>query len=332
MRALVLEAQDQPLVVREVPTPEPGPGQARVRLKAAALNHRDVFILRGQYAAIRHPAILGSDGVGVVESTGPGTVVPVGLRVVVQPSLDWGDDLRFQGSRYRILGMPDDGTFAEAIVLPEGNLVAAPAHLDDASAGALPLAWLTAWRALVTRATLRPGERVLVTGIGGGVAQAALLLATAYGARVWVTSGDDAKIARAVELGACGGARYDQPDWGGRLVREAGGPFDVIVDGAGGEGFGQLVRALGMGGRLAFYGGTDGRWPALLPQFLFFKQVSLLATTMGSPVEFAHMVAFVAEHQLRPVVDRVFPLAEGAAAFARLESGAQFGKVVLDLT
>ncbi|MCA9525586.1 MAG: zinc-binding dehydrogenase [Myxococcales bacterium] len=331
MKALVLPAVQATPEIREVPLPTPGPGEARVRLAASALNHRDVWIQQGKYPGIKVPITLGSDGVGVVEAVGSDSDSAwLGQRVLLCPSVGWGDDPRHQAASYEILGLPRDGTFAEAIALPVENLVACPAHLDDAAAAALPLAGLTAWRALMTRAALRPGERVLITGIGGGTALAALQIAVAAGAAVAVTSSDPAKIERAMALGAAGGELYTAAGWSGRVrSRFAPRGFDVVIDSAGGEGFGELPGLLAMGGRIAFFGGTRGKWPPILPQLLFYKQVSLLATTMGSPAEFAALVAFVAEHGVVPVVDACYPLEEGAAAFARLAAGAQFGKVVL---
>ena len=188
---------------------------------------------------------------------------------------------------------------------------------------------MTAWRALMTRSQLRSEEAVLVSGIGGGGALFAMQFALASGAEVFVTSSSPEKITRAKEMGAKDGILYTETDWrkSAQALRPSG--FDVIIDGAGGDGFADLARLLGPGGRLAFYGGTCGKWPPILPQHLFYKQVSILATTMGSPGDFEGMVDFVDEHNIEPVVDRTFSLSDGAAAFAHLDSGAQFGKVVL---
>lgn len=330
MRALVLSEKGRPPALEDRPDPKPRAGQARVRLRAAALNHRDVFIREGKYPGIRCPVVLGSDGCGVVDAVGdPVDRGWVGRRVVLDPSLDWGDDPRVQGPDYSILGMPRDGTFADAIVVPVGNLHAAPGHLTDHQAAALPLTGLTAWRALTTRAGVRPDEKVLITGIGGGVALIALQLARAIGAEVWVTSSSPAKIEAAQRLGARGGFLYPEDDWREAAQKAVPGGFDVVVDGAGGDGFGALVRLLAPAGRLVFYGGTAGAWPAILPQHLFFRQVSILASTMGSHAEFAALVPFVETHGIVPVVDRVFDLADANAALDHLDAGAQFGKVVL---
>ena len=326
MKALVLTEKGQPPALLDHPDPTPAAGQVLVSLRGAALNRRDLWIVQGKYPGIAPPVVLGSDGVGV-----PAAGDLAGQRAVICPSVDWGPDEAVQSDNYTILGNPADGTFAEAIAVDSAALVACPEHLTDAEAAALPLAGLTAWRALVTRGQIRAGDRVLVTGIGGGVATMGLLLAMAHGAEVWVTSGSQRKLDAAVSLGAAGGVRYDEEGWRAKAMAAAGG-FDLIFDGAGGEGFGALVRMLNPAGRLVFYGGTCGRWPQILPQHLFFKQVSILASTMGSPAEFAAMVAFVSRHQLRPVVDRVFPLRDADAALAHLAGGTQLGKVVLDTT
>lgn len=330
MNAVVITEVKKPVVFQQVPDPVAAPGRAIVRLKAAALNHRDLWIQLGLYAGIKLPVIPGSDGAGVVESVGEGADASwVGREVIINPSLDWGPDVRAQGPQFRILGLPDSGTFAEKISIPAANLAAKPAHLSWQQAAALPLAGLTAWRALFTRAQLTGGERVLVTGVGGGAAAFALQFAVAAGAQVWVTSSSPDKIARAQTLGALGGVNYRDADWAAQLQKKAGGLFDVIIDSAGGEGFGKLIELTRPGGRIAFFGATTGNPPGLDLRKGFFRQISILGTTMGSPGDFAGMTQFVAMHRLVPVVDKVFPLAETEAAFRHMEAAAQFGKIGL---
>ncbi|GAB3587621.1 MDR/zinc-dependent alcohol dehydrogenase-like family protein [Hymenobacter daeguensis] len=334
MQALQLDAIHQPAVLREVPTPTPGPGEILVRLHAAALNHRDVFIQEGKYAGIRLPCTLGADGAGEVAAHGPGvptTAPAVGARVLIYPGLRWGDNPRVQARDFVVLGMPDPGTFAEYISLPAQYIFPLPAHLRFEQGAALPLAGLTAYRAAFARAQVQAGERVLVTGVGGGVALTAVQLCAARGAEVWVTSSSDEKIARAQSLGAKGGISYSADGWVKTLTQQAGGPFDVVIDSAAGAAFGALLDAAAPGGRIVFYGGTLGNIPDLPPAKVFWKQLSILGSTMGSPQDFADMLALVNEQQLVPVVDEVFPLAEGEAALRRLEAGAQFGKVVLKI-
>jgi NADPH:quinone reductase-like Zn-dependent oxidoreductase len=212
------------------------------------------------------------------------------------------------------------------------NLAPKPHHLSWQQAAALPLAGLTAWRALFSRAQLTGGERVLVTGVGGGAALFALQFATAAGAEVWVTSSVPEKLARAQALGAAGGVNYLDGDWPAQLQKKAGGLFDVIIDSAGGEGFGKLIELTKPGGRIAFFGATAGNPPGLDLRKCFFRQISILGTTMGSPGDFHGLMQFVEMHHLVPVVDRVFPLAETEAALRHMEAAAQFGKIGLEIS
>jgi NADPH:quinone reductase-like Zn-dependent oxidoreductase len=330
MNAAVLTEVKKPVSFRSTPDPVAAPGSAVVRLQAAALNHRDLWVQLGQYANIKLPLIPGSDGAGVVTSVGSSADQAwVGREVIINPSLDWGDDPRAQGPKFRILGLPDSGTFAGQIAIPVANLAPKPAHLTWEQAAALPLAGLTAWRALFTRARLQAGENVLITGIGGGAALFALQFAVAAGARVWVTSGSAAKLARASTLGAQGGVSYREPDWAKTLLAAGGGPFDVIIDSAGGEGFASLIELTRPGGRVVFFGATVGNPPGLDLRKCFFRQINLLGTTMGSPADFAGMTAFVTAHKIVPLVDRVFPLVATEEALRHMESGTQFGKIVL---
>ncbi len=332
MHAALIIGLKQPVVHQTVADPTAAPGHALVRLKAAALNHRDLWIQLGLYANIQLPLIPGSDGAGIVESVGPGADQAwLGREVIINPALDWGDDPRAQGPAFRILGLPDSGTFAEKLTIPVANLARKPVHLSWEQAAALPLAGLTAWRALFTRARLQAGERVLVTGVGGGAALFALQFAVAAGAEVWVTSGAPEKITRAQSLGAKGGCNYRDAGWAAALQQQAGGLFDVIVDSAGGEGFASLIELTRPGGRIVFFGATTGNPKGVDLRKSFFRQINLLGTTMGSPADFAGMTQFVATHQIKPVVDRVFPLAEAEAAFRLMEAGAQFGKIGLQM-
>lgn len=328
MRAIQIEAVGR-VALSEVPEPSAAAGEAVVALRASALNHRDVWIKLGQYAGLRYPCIPGSDGAGVVAAVGPGADPSwVGREVVINPALDWGGSEGAQGPNFTILGLPRDGTLAAAVAVPAAQLAAKPAHLAWEEAAALPLAALTAWRALMSRARLAPGERVLVSGIGGGVALFALQFAAASGNDVWVTSGSDGKIARAVAMGAKGGFRYDRGGWAVGAAKEAG-PFDVIIDGAGGPGFADLIDAAAPGGRIACYGATRGNVPEVALRKVFWRQVSVLGTTMGSPADWSAMTAFVARQGLRPVISDAFPLERAAEAFDLMERGGQFGKIVI---
>jgi NADPH:quinone reductase-like Zn-dependent oxidoreductase len=337
VRAAVLREPGPPenLRLEEVPDPVPGPGEVVVRLRAAALNHRDVWIRSGAGAyagGFKQRVILGSDGAGEVLSVARGVdAALVGRAVVINPSLDWGETDLAQGPGFRILGLPDDGTYAEAIRVPAQNVHPKPAALSFEEAAAIPLAALTAYRAVVSRARVQAGETVLVTGIGGGVSTFALQIAVHLGARVLVTSGTDAKLARAREMGAMGGANYRSQDWAREIASLAGGGPDVVIDSVGGETFARAVDILKPGGRIATYGATTGPVKELVLRNVFWKQATVLGTTMGSSREFAAMLALFDRGGLRPVVDRVFPLADAAAAHRRMEEAGQFGKIVLGI-
>jgi zinc-binding alcohol dehydrogenase/oxidoreductase len=336
MKAVVLHRAGEPDALRPevVADPTPGPGEVVVRLRAAALNHRDLFICRGQYGGLRYPIIPGADGCGEVAAVGPGvTGVTRGDAVVINPSLDWGDDPRVQGPHFRILGLPDDGTFAELVKVPAANVLPRPVGLTDEEAAALPLAGLTAYRAVVTRGRVQRGETVLVLGIGGGVASLVLLIARRSGARVLVTSGSDAKLARAKALGADSGFNYKTTDWVTAAREATGGQGpDVIVDGTGGAVLERSLDAARPGGRIVIYGATAGNAPELTVRRIFWKQLSVLGTTMGSPDDFCAMLALFGEGKLHPIVDRVFPLAEAGGALRYMDQAAQFGKIVLRIT
>jgi len=329
MQAAVLEGVEKPLVTRAVADPVPAPGWAVVRLQAAALNHRDLWIQRGRYPGLKFPIVPGSDGAGVVQAVGAdGDREWVGRSVVINPGLDWGADPRAQGPQFRFLGLPENGTLAEAVAVPVANLAPRPGHLSAEQSAALPLAGLTAWRALFARGGLRAGETALITGVGGGVALCGLQFALATGATVFVTSGSAAKLARARELGAAGAANYHDANWAAQLQRQAGA-FDLVLDSAMGEGLAPLIELTRRGGRIVFYGATTGNPPGFDARKVFFRQISLLGTTGGSPADFAAMLSMVETRNLVPVIDTVRPLSEGEAGLRRMESSAQFGKIVL---
>ncbi|GAB3894605.1 zinc-binding dehydrogenase [Larkinella knui] len=339
MKAIVQTALHQPAQYVDVETPTAGPGAVIVQIKAAGINHRDVFIQHGLYPKMQLPTILGSDGAGIVIETGDG-VDPAwsSQEVIINPALNWGPNPNFYGPDFRILGMPDNGTYAEYLKIEARYLHRKPAHLTFEQAAALPLAGLTAWRALMTRARLQTNqpERVLITGIGGGVALTALQFAVALGAEVWVTSGSEEKRQRALDLGATGGVIYHDAEWAKTLMAKTGGGkggyFDVIIDSAAGPGFAKLVDVAAPGGRIVFYGGTTGNIMDVAPSKVFFKQLNIYGTTMGTEPEFADMTRFVEENQLVPVLDEVFLLANAEQALRKMEAGKQFGKLVLQVS
>ncbi len=341
MRALFFEEHGGVEQIRfgERPLPEPGPGQVRVRLKAAALNHLDLFVLGGLPGIpIGLPHIGGADGAGVVDAVGPGVEgVEPGREVVFDPGLSCGAcEFCLKGEqslcvRYGILGEHVDGTFAEAVVVPAESLAPRPEHLGWEAAAAFPLTYLTAWRMLVERGGLRPGETVLIHGIGGGVSLACLQLAKHVGARVFVTSRSEAKLERARELGA--DELLPADDQVSRTVRKLTGKrgVDVVVDSVGKATWMQSLRSAARGGRIVTCGATTGPDPAEEIRIVFWNQLSIIGSTMGSREDWRRVVRAVTEWRLEPVVDRVFPLEEGREAYARLAAAEQFGKIVLSL-
>lgn len=318
MKALILTQEKSLPEYKTVDDPIAKKGEVVLPLQAAALNHRDLWITKGQYPGIRLNTILGSDGVGEWN----------GEKYLINPNINWGDSETVQHFAYHILGMPTNGTFAEQIAIPKDRLHKIPKHLSTEQAAALPLGGLTAYRALFTKCEVKTSDRVLISGIGGGVALFACQFAIAAGAEVYVTSSSEEKIQKAIDLGAKGGYLYTQKDWTKQLLDEVGG-VDAVVDSAAGDGFADLIKICNPAGRICFYGGTRGKINGIHPQLMFWKQLTVMGSTMGSDREFAAMIDFVAKHQIEPVVDRVFDLKDGRAALEYMKSGEQFGKIVL---
>ncbi len=320
MKALVFREANAPLELSEIEVQTTDAAHVRVTLKAAALNHRDVWITKGLYPGIVPDVVVGSDGAGMLGDR----------AVIINPNVDWGPDSDYPNQKtYTIRGNPTHGTMAETILLHPDRLADKPAHLSMAEAAALPLAGLTAYRALFRKARLRAGEKVLINGIGGGVALFACQFAIAAGADVYVTSSAQEKIDKAIALGAKGGALYTEERWSKAFLKQFGG-VDVVIDSAAGKGYGQLMRACNPRARIVNYGGTRGT-AAMDPPSLFFKELEIYGSTMGSDEEFTAMVAFVNEHKIKPVIDTVFTLDQHADAFAHMAAGKQFGKIILKI-
>lgn len=330
MKAVFLTNSNEPLITKEVPTPEPAENEVLIKLEYSSLNHRDLFIQRGRYAGKKEGLILGSDGCGKVAATGKNADSSlVGKAVVINASHNWGDNPKAFGADFKILGNPDNGTFAEYIVVDKQYVYLKPNHLSDAEAAALPLAGLTTYRAVFTRAKIEKGEKVLITGIGAGTALLALQYALAAGAEVYVTSGSEDKISKAIAIGASAGANYKDEEWTKKLQLLSGG-FDVVLDSASGKGFIQLLQVTIPGGRVVFWGGTDGPISNVIPRDIFWKNISILGTTMGTVEEFEQMLDFTETHNIIPVIDKIFPSLEYAQeAFEYMAEGKQFGKIVL---
>jgi NADPH:quinone reductase-like Zn-dependent oxidoreductase len=343
VRALTISAHGglEQLEVRDdLPTPElRSSTDVRIRVRAAALNHLDLFVLAGlPGATIVPPWILAADACGEVESVGQGvTNVSPGDAVVVNPGISDRSCAYCQAGeqslciRFKLLGEHLPGTAAEYIVVPATNVRAIPAAIDATIGAAFPLATLTAWRMVHTRARVRAGERVLIWGIGGGVAIAALQICKQIGAEVWVTSSSEQKLSRATQLGADHtiDTRDDVPQAIRKATAKAG--VDVVIDTVGQATWPRSLQALGRRGRLVTCGATSGPMVEMDVRRLFWNQWSILGSTMGNDEEFDAVVRELRADRLLPPVDSVWPLRKGREAFERLASGEQFGKVVLSI-
>ena len=329
------------LEVRDVPTPAvQRAGDVRVRVRAAALNHLDLFVVGGLPGVnITPPWVMGADATGVVDAVSPDVRdVAVGDRVVINPGIsDRVCEYCQAGEqplcvRYGILGEHLPGTIAEYVVVPSANVRTIPGKLPDETAAAFTLSTLTAWRMVVTRARVQRGEHVLIWGIGGGVALAALQICKSLGAHVWVTSSSDDKLEHARAHGADELLNYTKVDVG-RAIRERTNKrgVNVVLDNVGQATWKQSLVALGRAGRLVTCGGTSGPMVETDVRRLFWNQWSIMGSTMGNDAEFDAVVEELRAGRLLPPVDSVFPLERGREAFERLAGGAHFGKVVIKL-
>jgi zinc-binding alcohol dehydrogenase/oxidoreductase len=314
------------LVLEEAPDPEPGPGEVLVRLRASALNHLDVWTRQG-LPSVPKPRILGADGAGVVEALGEGvTGFELGERVLLNPGIEVG------GGRIHVIGEHGDGTNAELIAVPATNVHPIPDGLSFEEAAAFPLVFETAYRMLVTRAGLREGEWVLAWGIGGGVSTAALAITKALGANVLVTSSSDAKLERARELGADATVNHATGDVKAAVQEATGGHgIDIVVENVGEATWATSLQVAAPGGRITVCGATSGPNPPAALHRIWWKQLSILGSTMGTGEDFAGAYELVASGRALPVVDSVLPLEEIRAAHERLEAGEQLGKIVLTI-
>jgi NADPH:quinone reductase-like Zn-dependent oxidoreductase len=314
------------LVLEEVPDPSPGPGAVLIRLRASALNHLDIWIRKG-LPSVPKPRILGADGAGTVEALGEGVAgFEPGERVVINPGVEAGD------GTIHVIGEHGDGTNAQLISVPATNVYPIPGGLSYEEAAAFPLVFETAYRMLVTRARVQPDEWVLLWGIGSGVSTAGLAIAKALGARTIVTSSSDEKLARARELGAHVAVNHASGDVKAAVKEATGGHgADVVVEHVGEATWRTSLDVAAREGRIAVCGATSGPNPPAALHRVWWKQLTILGSTMGRKADFEGAYALVAEGRARPVVDEVLPLEEIRAAHARLEAGEQLGKIVLSV-
>ncbi len=326
MRAIIHAGGSGIQYLQQAEQPEsfPGAGEVKIRLKAAGLNHRDLFLMaeRNEHDS---PLILGSDGAGIVEAVGEGVdPLLLGTGVIINPCLDWVKTEQVPAVP-NILGGPTSGTLAQFVIVPEENIVRKPDYLTWEEAGGLSLAALTAYRALFTKGQVQPGQHVLIPGISGGVATFAALMASAIGAHVTVTSRNDIKRDRAQQLPITR-VLDSHGDW-----VQAVGPhtIDLILDSIGPAMFAQYFEVIKPNGTIVVFGASSGDDITIPMRALFFPQIHIAGTSMGSHEEFAAMMALLEQYHIRPVVDSVYPLSDISLAFQRMERSEQFGNIVI---
>lgn len=345
-KAVVMEEQPGkpgavyfPLKIVQVPRPDPGEGQVVVKMLCAALNRRDMFARQRLYPGAAGNVPILADGVGVVKQCGPNVSEKewMGKRVILTPARGWADNIHGPEGAYAILGgtkfLPD-GCCQEYLSVPVGEIEECPSFLSDEEAAATPLAALTAWRATIIKAAIKPGDQVLITGIGGGVAIFCLQIAVAYGAKVYVTSGSEEKLSKAKDLGAVGGVNYNDPEWTNRVLEMLPSDhplLDSVIDSAGGEIVLQSLPLLRFGGIISSYGMT------LAPRITFpmqavMKNIEFKGSMMGSRKEFTEVIQFIGKHKIHPIVDSVYSMDDVDSvddAFEVMKAGTQFGKLVI---
>ena len=315
--------------MREVADPVPSAGEVVVDVVAAALNRRDPWVwTTPSYCPL--PVTMGSDGAGVVSAVGEGvTGVTEGDEVVIYPTLNWDEGAPVPGPDFDILGAPTDGTFAEKVVVAATSVAPRPTRLTWDESGGLPLAGLTAWRAVFTCGRVGPASRVLITGAGGGVSSFLIQLAVAAGADVVVTTGSSTKADQALGLGAKAAVQYRDPGWPEEVLQAAGGPLDTVIDSFGASTWSDALPLLRWGGVLVSFGDTGGPAATVQISDVYWNWRSIVGTSMGSPQEFRALLAHVGSAAWRPVIDSTFRLEELDEAAKRLSSSSRYGKVVV---
>lgn len=329
MKALVL--QQHSFQIEEVATPTLTEQQVLVKIRYAALNHRDQWIREGQYAKIQLPAILGSDGCGeVVEVFNDENKKWLGKEVIINPNINWGNSTKYQAKDYQILGMPSQGTLAEYVAVNVDRLYLKPSYLTNEQAAAFPLGGMTAYNALFNKGEVEKDKNVLISGVGGGVAQFAFLYAVAVGANTYVTSSKESVINTCKNLGAKGAANYKEKDAIKNLAKSIGG-VDIVVDSACGDGMNELISTLKPNGKFVFYGATRGLPKELNMRQIFWNHLQILGSTMGSGDDFIKMLDLCNNYQIKPILDKTFEFTDAVAAFDRMKNSEQFGKIIVKL-
>lgn len=328
MKAVIIDGPGS-IKIDEKQRPVAKKGELLIKIKAIALNRRDQWIREGKYPNIKNGTILGSDAAGVVEKTGEDVNEKwLNKEVILMPHRNWGEKQSVQSSDFQILGMPLDGTFVEYIAVPVGMVAEKPKHLSFEEAAALPLGGETAFRACFYHGKIDSSKTVLISGFGGGVAQFAFQFAVAAGAKVYVTSGEEEKRNKAKEMGAAGAFDYKNESWARTAKSESGG-FDVVIDSAGGDQINKFINCMRAGGKIVFYGATNGLPERIDLYRMFWNQLTLQGTTMGSDQEFFDMIRFVEKHKIHPVIDSVRPFHKIISAFKDIQGNKSFGKIVV---
>lgn len=320
------------LRIGELPEPEINDDEVLIKIKFAALNHRDLWITKGLYAGIKLPVVLGSDCSGIVAEKGKSvTGFEINDEVIINPGIDWGENELYQSSRFKILGLPDNGTLEEYIAIDKKNVYKKPSHLSLEEASAIPLAGLTAYRAVFVKGEPDKTKKVLITGIGGGVSTFALLFSVSNGNEVYVTSGNDTKIETAIKHGAKGGINYNNENWKKEIITIANGGFDLIIDGTGGENLSNCLNVINPGGKIVNYGATTGNNKNFEVRKIFWKQASILGTTMGSDRNFRNMINFIEKNKIKPILDKIYDFENSGEAFYRMDKSEQLGKIIIKI-
>ncbi|MCH7402065.1 zinc-binding dehydrogenase [Belliella kenyensis] len=330
MKAVVLNTSiPEKIEVKELALPELGPKEVLIKVKAAALNHRDEWCRQGLYPGLKDGVTLGSDGAGIIEKIGSQVDQEfLEKEVIINPAMNWGDDPIAQSKDFKILGMPDHGTLASYVKVKVDRVHDKPDHMTWEEAAALPLGGVTAYRALMVQGELKSEDSVLVTGFGGGVAQFAAQFAIAHGSAVYVSSSSESKLKKGQEIGAKGVFNYTDTSWTSKALEQTGG-FDLIIDSAMGETLADLIKVIKPGGRIVFYGATKGNPPQLDARKVFWNQIRLIGSTMGSDADFEAMLAMVSKQKIKPLVDKVYGMEDVVKAFDKMKMGEQMGKIVI---
>jgi len=329
MKVLLL-TEDKNLEITALDKPQAGANEVVVKVMASALNHRDIWIQKGLYPGMTLPCVLGADGTGVVVEVGNDVDANwLDKNVIIYPAYGWGANEKAPTKRFRVIGMPDPGTIAEYIKVPVDNLVLKPGYLSWSEAAAIPVASLTAWRALNRHGQIKEGDKVLITGIGGGVAQAGLAIALAKKAEVFVTSSNPDKINQAINLGAKGGVNYKDEDWHLQM-KELSQGIDVVLDSSPDANLDAYFKFMNYGGRIVTYGSTGAPKTTISISKFFLRHIQFIGTAMGSPAEFKALIAFMETHKMKPIIHSEFSLENAIDALRALEEGSQVGKIVIN--